>query len=74
MFIMSATNSTIVNDISVTRRTYSVNSIPIMEKLISIKNEAFNSFNNILPLSLSLIKSIVLERKKEREREVSYGS
>ena len=42
-----------------------VNSIPIIEKLISIKKDAFNSFSNPFPSSLSLIKSIVFERKKD---------
>ena len=42
-----------------------VNNIPIIEKLISIKKEAFSSFNNLFPSSLSLIKSIVFERKKD---------
>ena len=31
-----------------------VNNIPIIEKLISIKKEAFSSFNNPSPSSLSL--------------------
>ena len=42
-----------------------VNNIPIIEKLISIKKDAFSSFNNPFPSSLSLIKSIVFERKKD---------
>ncbi len=42
-----------------------VNSIPMIEKHISIKKEAFNSFNKSFPSILFLIKSMVFERKKE---------
>lgn len=42
-----------------------VNNIPITEKLISIRKEAFSSLSKAFPSSLSLIKSIVFERKKD---------
>lgn len=65
ILIITAIISSITKPISIIKETASVNNIPTIEKQISIRKEAFNSFKRIFPSLFLLMKSIVFERKKE---------